>query len=161
MRRLLNNRPTYSINDEAFDNQALARSSAFGRDRAIQMQEQQLEKGSANTINQARDVSSSTSGLLSTLAAIQANQDESRVNLATTEAGIQRQNRADLYNANADMIDEKDKAFDYNVNQPYQNKIQELRDRRKAKGELIGNVVGGITSIGASLIGGGFLNSAK
>lgn len=155
MARLIKNRPTYKINDEAFENQNLARSAAFGRDRSIQMQESQMEQDAANAASQAKDVTSSTSGLLSTIASIQANQNAAGRDLATTESSIQRDNLGNLMGANQAMIDEKDKAFDFNVNQPYQNKVQALRDRKKARGELVGSIVGGLTSIGASAATGG------
>lgn len=155
MNRLLNKRPVYTINEEAAQNQNLARSAAFGRDRSIQMQEEQLEQSAANAVSEAKDVTSSTSGLLSTIAAIQAGQDVARRDLATTESAIKRDNLGTLMNANQAMIDEKDKAFDFNVNQPYQNKIQALRDRKKARSELAGSIIGGITSIGAAAATGG------
>lgn len=159
--RLLKNRPKYEINQEVFDNQAIARGAAFGRDRSIQMQEEQLEQNAANAAFQAKDVTSSTSGLLSTIASIQAGQSSAQRDLATTEASIQRGNRQDLYGANQAVIDEKDKEFDFNVNQPYQNKVQNLRDRKKARGELVGSIVGGLTSIGATAATGGFSNLFK
>lgn len=155
MNRLLKERPKYAINEEVFDNQALARGAAFGRDRSVQMQEQELEQGASDAVAQAKDVTSSTSGLLSTIASIQAGKDNALRNLATTESQIQQQNRGELYAANQAVIDEKDKAFDYNINQPYQNKIQALRDRKKARGELVGSIIGGLTSIGASAATGG------
>lgn len=161
MRRLIKNRPIYEINQEVFDNQAIARGAAFGRDRSIQMQEEQLEQSAANAVSEVKDVTSSTSGLLSTIAAIQAGQDSARRDLAITEANIKQGNRQDLLATNQAVIEEKDKAFDYNVNQPYQNKIQALRDRKKARGELVGGIIGGLTSIGASAASGGFSNLLK
>lgn len=159
MQRLIKNRPKYTINEEVFENQNMARAAAFGRDRSIQMQEQELEQSAANAVSEAKDVTSSTSGLLSTIASIQANQNAAGRDLATTEAQIQQQNRGDLFAANQAVIDEKDKEFDFNVNQPYQNKVQALRDRKKARGELVGNIIGGLTSIGAAAATGG-LSSA-
>lgn len=155
MDRLIKNRPTYRINDEAYENQNLARSAAFGRDRSIQMQEQELEQDAANAVSEAKDVTGSTSSLLSTIASIQANQSAAGRDLATTESMIKRENLNNLYGANKDVIEEKDKEFDFNVNQPYQNKVQALRDRKKARGELVGNIIGGLTSIGATAATGG------
>jgi hypothetical protein len=161
MDRLLKQRPTYTINEEAFENQALAKSAAFGRDRSVQMQEQQLEQDASNAVSQAKDVTSSTSGLLSTIASIQSNMSTAGRDLATTEAQIKREKMQDLYGANEAMINEKDKAFDFNVNQPYQNKIQSLRDRKKARSELAGSIIGGLTSIGASASTGGLSTLLK
>jgi hypothetical protein len=161
MSRLLRNRPKYEINQEVFDNQALAKGAAFGRDRSIQMQETEMEQSASNAIAEAKNVTSSTSGLLSTIASIQANQNAAGRDLATTEAQIQQQNRGDLFAANQAVIDEKDKAFDFNVNQPYQNKIQSLRDRKKARTEMVGSIIGGLTSIGASAATGGLSGVVK
>lgn len=160
MDRLLKKRPTYKINNEAFENQNLARSAAFGRDRSIQMQEEQMEQDAANAVSAAKDVTGSTSGLLSTIASIQANQSSAGRQLATTESAIQRDNLGTLMNANQAVIEEKDKEFDFNVNQPYQNKVQSLRDRKKARGELVGSIIGGLTSIAGSAATGG-LSSIK
>lgn len=155
LNRLIKNRPTYEINQEAFDNQAIAKSRAFGRDRAIQAQESELEQSATNAVSQAKDVTTSTSGLLNTIAAIQANTASAGRNLAIDEARLQDERVQDLYGANQAMIDEKDKAFEYNVNMPYQNQIQALRDRKKARGELVGNIIGAVGNIAGSVIGTG------
>lgn len=155
LKRLIKNRPTYEINQEAFDNQAIAKSRAFGRDRAIQAQESELEQSATNAVSQAKDVTTSTSGLLNTIAAIQANTASAGRNLAIDEARLQDERVQDLYGVNQAMIDEKDKAFEYNVNMPYQNQIQSLRDRKKARGELVGNIIGAVGNIAGSVIGTG------
>lgn len=147
MRRLIRNRPKYEINEEIYQNQNLAKSAAFGRDRSIQIQESQLEQDAADAASRAQDVTSNASSLLSTLAAIQSNQDSARRGLAMNEAELQRQNRINLMDANQAIIDEKDKAWDFNVNQPYQNQIQALRDRKKARSQLTGEIISGLSQI--------------
>jgi hypothetical protein len=134
--KLLKNAPKYETTPEAFDNQAMAKSQAFGRDRAIQGQEQQIEQQGVDAMAAAKDVTSSTSGLLSTIAAINANQDAARRGLAQDEAAIQQQKMQQLYGANSAVIDEKDKAWNFNTNMPYQMKVAALRDRKKANDEL-------------------------
>lgn len=131
LNKLINNAPKYKINDEAYQNQAIARSQAFGRDRSIMGQEQALDQDASNSIAAAKDVTSSSSALLSTIAAINANKDEARRGLATTEAGLQNQKINNLYNVNNQLIDEKDKEWNYNNNMPYQMKVGALRDRIK------------------------------
>jgi len=152
--KLIKERPQYEINQEAFDNQAIATSQAFGRDRSIQAQETQNEQDAANSAAAARDVSSSTSGLLNTIAAINASKMSTNRGLAQDEASIQNQKIQQLYGANNQMIEEKDKAWDFNVNQPYQNKIQALRDRKKSRAELAGGIVQGVTTIAGAALGG-------
>jgi hypothetical protein len=134
--RLLKKAPKYETTPEAFDNQAMAKAQAFGRDRAIQGQEHQIEQQGVDALAAAKDVTSSTSGLLSTIAAINANQDAARRGLAQDEAAIQQQKMQQLYGANSAVIDEKDKAWNFNTNMPYQMKVAALRDRKKANDEL-------------------------
>lgn len=155
LKKLTANAPKYKIQDEAHQNQAVARGAAYGRNAGIQAQEQQMEQDASNSISAAKDVTSSTSGLLSTLAAIQANQDQTRRELAQQEAQIQQQNQSQLLDVNNQMIDEKDKEWNYNVNMPYQTQVANLRDRKKARAELAGSIIGGLTSVGGAFLTGG------
>ena len=161
MDKLIANRPQYQIQPEAFENQAIARGEAYGRNRAIQGQQTQLDQDTSNAVGAAKDVTNSTAGLLSTLSAIQANKDQARRGLATQEAQIQQQNVGQLMNTNQAMIDEKDKAWNFNVNEPYQNQIASLRERKKARGELAGSIIGAVGSIGGGLLGGGLLGGGS
>jgi len=125
----INNGPKYQVQDEAYQNRNIAEGQAFGRNRAIQMQQQNIGQEASNAGAAARDVSSSTSDLLSTIAAINANKNTNLRGLAQDEAQVQQQNLGSLYNANNNLIDEKDKAWNYNSNMPYQMKIAMLRDK--------------------------------
>jgi len=123
------NAPKYNIQDEAYQNQDLARGQAFGRNRAIQTQQENISQEAGNANATARDVSSSTSDLLSTIAAINANKNTNLRGLSQDEASMRQQNMQTLYGVNNQMIDEKDKAWNYNTNMPYQMKIAALRDK--------------------------------
>jgi hypothetical protein len=136
LNKLLERAPKYKINDEAYDNQAIAKSEAFGRDRSIQFQETQLEQDAANAVTDVKDVASSTNALLAAITAIKANQNTARVGLAQNEAQLMAQRKAQLIGVNNQMIDEKDKMWNYNENMPYQMKVAALRDRKKANDEL-------------------------
>ncbi len=125
------NAPKYKINGEAFQNQAMAKADAFGRDSAIQAQEAQIDQNTSNAIGVAKDTTSSTSSLLSTLAAINSNKEAAGRNLAMDEAQLRTQKRGVLMDVNNQMIDEKDKEWNYNVNMPYQMKVAALRDRQQ------------------------------
>lgn len=154
--KLIKNRPKYEIKSEIFDNQAIATNAAYGRSSAVVNAETQVTQNAANAISQAQQSSASGAGLLAAAAGINANSNAANTNLANQEAQIQAEGKQQLMAANAAVIEEKDKAWDYNVNQPYQNKIQELRDRRKARQELLMkglDVVGGVvgTAVGAKL----------
>lgn len=161
MDQLIKNRPVYKTADEAFDNQALAKARAFGRDRSIQAAETKIDQDAANAAGQAQEITDSTSGLLATIAAINANKGTTVRGLAADEAAIQANNVQQLYGANQAMIDEKDKAWDFNVNQPYQNKVQALRDRKKARSEMVGNIAGAVVNAGAGFLTGGLLGDAQ
>lgn len=153
--KLIKNAPKYKITDEAFENQAIARSEAYGRDRSIQMQEQKLEQDAENAVSSVKDVTSGTSGLLSTIAAIQANKDSTRRDLATSEAQLQAQKKSQLLNVNSAMIDEKDKAWNYNENMPYQMKVAALRDKVKFKRELGAQSLAASANFWSSFVGKG------
>lgn len=148
-RKAISNAPKYSINDEAYQNQNLARSNAFGRNRAVQMQQQNISQQASNDEAQARDFSSSTSDLLSTVSAINANKNTNLRGLAQDEAMIQNQNLNTLYNVNNQMIDEKDKAWNYNHNMPYQSKIAMLRDQIQSGQQLAFKSADSLATVGS------------
>lgn len=152
--RQIKKMPKYTINDEAFQNQSLARSRAFGRDRAVQMQESNIEQEAANDANEARNVTGSTSSLLSTISAINANKTAGLRGLAQIEAGIQRDNVGQLYGANETMIDEKDKAWNQNVYAPWAAHLQALKEKKANRDAKWGSIAGGLLTAGASILGG-------
>jgi hypothetical protein len=134
--KTLKNAPKYKLQEEGFENQAMAKSQAFGRDRDIQMQQENISQEASNAASEAAKVSSSTTSLLSTIAAINANKNQNLRGLSQDEAGLRRSKMQDLYGANQAMVDEKDKAWNYNINMPYQMKVAALRDRIKANSEM-------------------------
>lgn len=125
----INNAPKYQVQDEAYQNKNIAEGQAFGRNRAIQMQQQNISQEAANAGATARDTATGTSDLLSTIAAINSNKNTNLRGLSQDEAQLQQQNVGALYGANNALIDEKDKAWNYNSNMPYQMKIAMLRDK--------------------------------
>lgn len=134
--RELANAPKYQITEEAFANQALAQSDAFGRDRSIQMAQEDTAQSAANTIGEAKNVTNSTSALLQTLATINQSRNQQLRGLAQDEAVLMNQKRQQLYGANAAMIDEKDKAWNYNQNMPFQMRVAKYRDQAKVGSEM-------------------------
>lgn len=155
MKKLEQERPKYVINEEAYDNQALAKARAFGRDRTIQMAEENVDQDIAADVGQAKNISSNTGAVLDTLRAISTSGMETKRDLAMQEVAAQNQRMGELYNANNAMIDEKDKEWNYNVNEPYQNKIQELRLRRKNAQETNMKMLDFAGTIAAAKMGGG------
>lgn len=153
LNKQIDNRPKYTIQDEAYENQNMARSQAYGRDRAIAGQQKAIEQDASNAMGQAQQVSSSTSDLLSTIAAINSNKNTAIRGLANDEAQIQNQKVGQLYNVNNQMIDEKDKAWNYNTNMPYQMKIAALREKIKYNSEMAMKGVDYETSTSSSFMG--------
>ncbi len=158
LNKLIENRPKYKIADEAFDNQAIAKAEAYGRDRAIQGQEQQLEQDAANAATNVKDVTSGTSGLLSTIAAIEANKNATRRGLAQDEASLMSGKKSQLLGVNNQMIDEKDKEWNYNENMPYQMKVAALRDRIKYNQEMASQQFAASSNFMTNMFAGGGFN---
>lgn len=158
---LINNRPKYQVNDVAFENQALAEANAFGPDRSIQGQRNQLEQDTADALSRVQQTSGSTSSILSTLAKINDSKNASMRGLASDEAAIQRQKLNDLYATNNALIDEQDKAWNFNVNEPYQNQVQMLRDKKKARQENLWKILDTVGTLGLSAATGGAGGLAK
>lgn len=148
--KMLKNRPKYKIADEALENQATAKAAAYGRDRSIQMQQENISQEAANAASAAKDVSGSTSSLLSTIAAINANKTGQLRNLAQDEAALGVQNRQQLYAANTAMIDEKDKAWNYNTNMPYQLKLQRANEKLRRSQMMMDSLSGVAIAVGGS-----------
>lgn len=136
LQKELANAPKYKISDEAFENQALARSNLYGRDRAIQMGQQDISQSAADAADQARNISNSTSSLMSTVAQIGAAKNQQLRGLTGEEAAMRQQKLAGLQSVNQQLIDEKDKAWNYNFNMPFQMRVAALRDREKTGSEM-------------------------
>lgn len=145
--QLIKKRPVYEIADEYSQNQDLARLQAFGRDRAIRQQEENIAQESTDAISQVQDYSTSASGILSTLASISQNKNAALRGLATDEATINREKMKDFFGANIDMAEEKDKEFEYNVNMPYQLKLERLYQKKRRRDILADQVIGWGTGI--------------
>lgn len=136
LNKTLANAPKYNIHAEAKQNQALAKANAFGRDRSIQMAQEDVAQSANNAATQAKDVTNSTSSLLSTISQIQAQKNASMRSLAQDDAQMRQEKMLNLQNANNAMIDEKDKAWNYNVNEPFQNRVAQYRDQFKTAREV-------------------------
>lgn len=152
---LIKNRPQYNINQGAYDNQAMAQAQAFGRDRAIAGMEDQIDQNTTDALGQAQQATTSSSALLSTLGKLNESKNASLRGLATDEAAIQRDKLRDLYGANSALGEEMDKAWNFNVNEPYQNQIQAIRDKKKARQENLWKILDTVASVGTSLATGG------
>ena len=149
------NRPIYEIAPEAFENQELAKREAFGEDPSIVAARTSLDQGVADTMAEASKVTDSGSGLLSTLSALNANKSQAYLGLANQEAGLRSQKLGQLYRSNYAMIDEKDKAFEFNVASPYASKLGTLRDQKAQRSENWMRGLESVASLGVSAATGG------
>lgn len=154
IRRQIENMPKYSINDEAFQNQSLARTRAFGKDRDVQMAQEEIDQSAADAVSSAMDVTSSTTDLLGTIAAIQSNTTGATRDLAREEASMRTQRMAELFAANQAMIDEKDKAWYQNVYAPWDAKLRNLQTRKARRSAFWTSVAGGLMTAAGAAIGG-------
>lgn len=173
---LITNRPKYKIQpgyaenqDIAGQNVALAKNTAFGRSRAIMAQEKNIDQNAADTMYAAGNESGSTSALLNTLATVNNSRNTALRGLAADEATIQNANLSQVYNqeaglmnANNAMSEEKDKEWNYNVNEPYMNQLNMLVQKKKFRQELLMkglDVVGSIAKSGAKASSGSVSSS--
>ena len=93
--------------------------------------------------------------MLDTIAAINSNTTQSKRDLAGQESQIKQQNIGQLLDVNNQMVDEKDKAWNYNINEPYQNIVQAQRDKRKYDQEQGNKTMDFAASIASSYFGNG------
>jgi len=128
-------RPKYDINPENEQNKALAQQEAFGQSRAITQGNDMADQIAAQDINTTQQYSSNAGTILNTLKAINNNRNQTKQGLAIADANIRSIGRGKLMGANAASIDEKDKAWNYNVNQPYQNQIAQNREMMRGNAE--------------------------
>jgi len=155
-------RPEYDIATEAIESQELAKRQAFGELPEITAARAGLEAGVAETMGEATKVTESGSSLLATLEAINAQKQKGFLNLAGQEASIRSQKMGDLYRQNYAMIEEKDKAFEYNVAAPYAQKLTGMREQKRQRTEnwmkaadIVGGIIASRTDAAASMATGG------
>lgn len=146
------NRPAYKVADEAFENQEIAKRQAFGEVAEITAAKTSLEQNVADTMGQATKISDSGSGLLATLSAINSQKQKAYLGLAESESVIRSQKLGDLYRSNRAMIDEQDKAFEFNVAAPYADQLTTMRNQKTQRTENIMRGVDAAASIAASAV---------
>lgn len=128
-------RPKYQIQPEVTQNQTLGAQAAFGKNPGITQGEQMADQTAAQDVNTAQQYSSNAGTILNTLKAINNNRNQTKQGLAIADANQRTAGRGQLMNANSQAIDEADKAWNYNVNQPYQNRVAAVRDFTKGSTE--------------------------
>jgi hypothetical protein len=152
----IKNMPKYQTQQEYDDNVALAASRAFGRPQEIAIAEENLDQSQSDALGNAKDITSSTSSLLSTLAAIEGGKQTAVRNLAQDEASIKSQNVRDLYGAKTALAEEKDKAWYQNVYAPWEAKLRNMQQQKANRAAFWSNLAGGLVSGAGSFFSGGF-----
>lgn len=143
-------RPTYNINPEVEQNKALAQGQAFGQNAAITQGMSQADQTAAQDINTAQQYSSNAGTILNVLKSINNNRNQTKQNLTMTDSQLRNQGMNNLMGANNALSEEKDKAWNYNVNEPYQLSVQQNRDMGKARVENFWKLMDFSASMAAS-----------
>lgn len=148
-----NPRPTYDIPQEAFQNKGIAEQlSASGLPSTQYAQAQQnIQRQQAGALQAAQ----TRRGGLGLIGNIQQRTNDATLGLDATNAKMRVQNMQGLMNANTQLAGYRDKAFNINKLQPYQENTAYARSLQAAGTQ---NLMGGIDSaIGgfATGLGGG------
>ncbi len=118
-------RPEYNIPSAATaylqNAQAMAQNQRLPGQSAI---EGQIQGATASGIRNATEAGNNPASIMATIAALNSNQNNAIVNVGTEAAQMQQQNQRNLGQAQQYMAGQEQQAFDYNQNQPYQQKIQ-------------------------------------
>lgn len=147
-----NPRPTYDIPQEAFQNKGIAEQlSASGLPSTQYAQAQQnIQRQQAGALQAAQ----TRRGGLGLIGNIQQRTNDATLGLDATNAKMRVQNMQGLMNANTQLAGYKDKAFNINKLQPYQENTAYARALQSSGNQ---NIMGGIdTALGGLVGGGGF-----
>lgn len=118
-------RPTYEIPDEIRRNMTEAEMQAYEGLPAEQKQQylQNIQRGQATAVKGLSDRKAGLTGITDVLQA----QNDAFTNLVSMDAAARQQNRMLSQQARQTMASYKDKAFDVNKMQPYQEKSEEAQ----------------------------------
>lgn len=155
-KKMLNSlqRPGYTIPEEVKRSQKMAEMSALEG-----LPQQQYNKAMQNIQRQQSNAMSAASDRRSALMALPASQQaatDATLNLDVADANARMQNQKTLYGQNAIMGQYKDKAFQINQMQPFQEKQQYAQSLLGAGNQnLIGGIDKALGGVGSLLLGGG------
>jgi len=153
IRRQIEQMPKYKIHPEAFETQNILRARAFGRDRDIEMAQEDIDQGVAGATQEAKDITSSTSALLDFMTGIDTRGFFAKRDLAKEEANLRRGKFSEFYQGQQMMIDEKDKAWRQNVHAPWDAKYRDLQRRQANRRAFWNNLIGGLLTAAGTVAG--------
>lgn len=149
-------RPTYNINPEAQENVDTAENLAIGDSIQAQTARDAAKQNAADMVQ--ANIAVNGANPMAVMSGV--NMAQTETNKAMRDITAQEAERKMMasrlaMDARSAMIDEKDKAFEYNENAPYQLKIQEARLRRKQAREDAQAAIKMGSSLGQSAGGSG------
>lgn len=142
-------RPTYNMPNQIKENTGMYRQLANSNRMAGQsMAENNINRATQGTINTALQAGTGSAGILATASAAQANENAAMNDLATKSAQFQLQNKDKLGQALQTEAGFKDKEWDWNQKQKFQ-------EDSATKAALIGagkqNLFGAVSSLGSGI----------
>lgn len=147
-------RPQYDINPIYQQNVDLAKTNLYAPDREVEAEKTQLDESSADAMNKALMASSSSTGLLDMLSKVYSNKTKALRGIYQDQAAIKQQKLATLMGANISSAEEADKAWNYNVNEPYQLQLKSDVEREKYRQEHANDFLDFLGSIATSVLPG-------
>jgi hypothetical protein len=143
-----NKRPIYNVDAGYQQNIDEAAALAKGRTRQFQNAEMQADQAMANSAELAKGFSgNNTATSIGSLIASQNQRNEAQRAILGAESAFQANATQNLAAQRQAMAEERDKAFNYNLNMPYQNTREEAINLRNSGNALIGQ---GFQSLGDS-----------
>lgn len=136
LKKEIANRPKYDVAGEYSENKNLAANQAYARDRAVQNQEERIDQSAANAFDNAQQTSNSQPALLAALTGINANTSAAKNDLVDQEQQNRARGMGMMMQTNNQIAEEKDKAWNYNTNEPYQDRKRRLAEKQKFNREL-------------------------
>lgn len=146
-------RPTYEVPNEIMQNQKMAQQAA--NEGLPSEQYAQAMQGIQRQQNSALNAAGGRRGVLMALPGIQQQSNDQTLNLNVKNAQARMNNKQQLYGINSQVAGYRDKAFNINKLQPYQEDKNYYQSMLGAGNQ---NMIGGIDKIAAgagSFLGGG------
>lgn len=151
-------RPEYTIPNEVLQNQRMAQAAA--NEGLPSQQYNQAMQNIQQQQNRALSAASSRRGALMALPGLQQQANDQLLNLDVKDAQARMANQQQLYGINSQVAGYRDKAFNINKMQPYQDNLSYYRSLLGAGNQ---NLVSGIdkAASGAGLLIGGSFGGGK
>lgn len=145
----------YEVSPYAKQGLGLAKARLGSKSAAVQQAQADIQNNQAQAAYGMEKAASDGSQLLSGLAGVQAQADESAAGLAGMQEQFNQQNLANLNQANAAMTNELDKVYQDNM-QKYMTDLNLKMAYRNSARQGWGNAIGGMMSVFGGAANGAF-----